>query len=82
MEKNSDEWNNWCTSEGRNLALPGDWARLSEFKQLLLLRALRPDRITNALQVGLAGRLVCFRVGVSIWGVPAYCLGLCCDDDS
>jgi dynein heavy chain len=51
MEKNSDEWFNWCTNEGRDLAaLPGDWARLSEFKQLLLLRALRPDRVATALQ--------------------------------
>jgi dynein heavy chain len=30
--------------------MPGDWGRMSEFKQLLLLRALRPDRVTNALQ--------------------------------
>ncbi len=29
---------------------PGDWSKLSEFKQLLIIRALRPDRITNALQ--------------------------------
>lgn len=51
MEKNSDKWNTWCSSEGRDhSALPGDWARLSEFKQLLLLRALRPDRVATALQ--------------------------------
>ena len=30
--------------------MPGDWARLTEFRQLLIIRALRPDRITNALQ--------------------------------
>lgn len=30
--------------------MPGDWCRSSEFRQLLLLRALRPDRVTNALQ--------------------------------
>lgn len=51
MEKNSDDWNTWCTSEGcDHSALPGDWARLSEFKQLLLLRALRPDRVATTLQ--------------------------------
>ena len=51
MEKNSDEWCNWCVSEGRgNLAMPGDWGRMSEFKQLLILRALRPDRVAAALQ--------------------------------
>jgi len=51
MEKNSDEWYNWCIGEGRSHAqMPGDWARMSEFKQLLLLRALRPDRVATALQ--------------------------------
>jgi hypothetical protein len=30
--------------------MPGEWAKLSEFRQLLAIRALRPDRITNALQ--------------------------------
>lgn len=51
MEKNSDEWYTWCTSEGRGQTpMPGDWARMSEFKQLLILRALRPDRVATALQ--------------------------------
>lgn len=51
MEKNSDEWYTWCNSEGRGQApMPGDWSRMSEFKQLLLLRALRPDRVAMALQ--------------------------------
>jgi hypothetical protein len=30
--------------------MPGEWSKLSEFRQLLIIRALRPDRITNALQ--------------------------------
>jgi len=30
--------------------MPGDWSRIGDFRKLLLLRALRPDRITNALQ--------------------------------
>jgi dynein heavy chain len=51
MEKNSDEWFNWCNNESReHTNMPGDWARMSEFKQLLLLRALRPDRVAAALQ--------------------------------
>jgi dynein heavy chain len=33
--------------------MPGDWGRVGEFRKLVLLRALRPDRITNALQVGI-----------------------------
>ncbi len=51
MEKNSDEWYTWCNSEGRgHVPMPGDWSRMSEFKQLLLLRALRPDHVAAALQ--------------------------------
>ncbi len=51
MEKNSDEWNNWCSNEAVERAtMPGEWGRLPDIKQLLLIRALRPDRITNALQ--------------------------------
>jgi dynein heavy chain, axonemal len=29
--------------------LPGDWKRMSDFDQLLLFRALRPDRLTSAM---------------------------------
>jgi dynein heavy chain len=51
MEKNSDEWYNWCLSESDgHKTTPGDWGRMSEFKQLLLLKALRPDRVAAALQ--------------------------------
>lgn len=51
LEKSSDEWYNWCLHETpERVPMPGDWCRSSEFKQLLLLRALRPDRVTNALQ--------------------------------
>eukprot|EP00983_Pelagomonas_calceolata_P100994 1158640-Pelagomonas_calceolata.AAC.8 len=30
--------------------MPNEWSKISEFKQLLIVRALRADRITNALQ--------------------------------
>lgn len=29
--------------------LPGEWKRMMEFDQLLLFRALRPDRLTAAM---------------------------------
>ena len=29
--------------------LPGEWKRMTEFDQLLLFRALRPDRLTAAM---------------------------------
>lgn len=51
MEKNSDDWFNWCMNEAAERAvMPGEWGKMSEVKQLLIIRALRPDRITNALQ--------------------------------
>ena len=51
MEKNSDEWFNWCSNEAaERAAMPGEWGKMSECRQLLIMRALRPDRITNALQ--------------------------------
>jgi hypothetical protein len=52
LEKASEEWSSWCAVEApERMAMPGDWGRVGEIRKLLLLRALRPDRITNALQV-------------------------------
>lgn len=52
MEKNSDEWEKWCVLEASEKApMPGDWGKISDFRQLLIIRALKPGRITNALQV-------------------------------
>ncbi|CAD7704939.1 unnamed protein product [Ostreobium quekettii] len=52
MEKNSDDWYAWCHNEhAENAKMPGEWNKLSEFRKLLITRALRPDRITNALQM-------------------------------
>ncbi|GBF93145.1 dynein alpha flagellar outer arm [Raphidocelis subcapitata] len=51
LEKASEEWSAWCAAEApERSAMPGDWGRVGEIRKLLLLRALRPDRITNALQ--------------------------------
>ena len=56
LEKASEEWAAWCAGAApERAAMPGDWGRAGEFRRLLLLRALRPDRITNALQVGAPG---------------------------
>lgn len=52
MEKNSDEWEKWCVLEASEKApMPGEWSKISDFRQLLIIRALKPGRITNALQV-------------------------------
>lgn len=53
IEKNSDEWERWCNNEASEKApMPGEWSKISDFRQLLIVRALKPGRITNALQAG------------------------------
>lgn len=50
MEKNSDDWMAWCDIEAAERAkMPGEWGKMNEFRQLLIIRALRPDRITSAM---------------------------------
>ena len=52
MQSDSDEWQKWFDSEMPELAkLPGDYQKmLSNFDRLILLRAMRPDRVTTALK--------------------------------
>lgn len=59
MEKNSDDWEKWAGHERPEIAkMPGDWGKPQpshdaevrrKFRELLIIRAMRPDRITNAL---------------------------------
>lgn len=53
MEKKSEAWMNWGSHElCETLPLPGEWEKsLTDFQRLLLLRAVRPDRITAGLAV-------------------------------
>jgi len=52
MQSDSDEWLKWFDDENAETAkLPGDYEKnLNDFDRLILLRALRPDRITTALK--------------------------------
>lgn len=51
MEKASEEWERWCGLEASEKAkMPGEWGKQAPFRQLLIIRALKPGRITNALQ--------------------------------
>jgi dynein heavy chain len=52
MQSDSDEWQKWFDSEMPEAArLPGDYQKiLSAFDRLILLRAMRPDRVTTALR--------------------------------
>lgn len=40
------------------MALPGQWAtQLDPFQSILVLKALRPDKVTNAMQILVANKL-------------------------
>jgi dynein heavy chain, axonemal len=59
MEKSSDEWERWASHERPEASkMPGEWGKPQatmdleikrKFRELLIIRAMRPDRITNAL---------------------------------
>ena len=52
LEKNSDEWKDYCGIQRCECSsLPGEWGKMTDFQQLLIIRALRPDRLTNALSI-------------------------------
>ena len=43
-------WKEWSQLERPEIEpLPGDWKKLPEFEQLPIIRAIRPDRMTNAM---------------------------------
>jgi len=52
MQSDSDEWQKWFDNEMPELAkFPGDYQKLlGPFDRLILLRAMRPDRVTTALK--------------------------------
>jgi len=52
MQSESDDWQKWFDAEMPEVAkLPGDYQKnLNAFDRLILLRALRPDRVTTALK--------------------------------
>jgi dynein heavy chain len=51
MQGDSDMWQHWFDNEQpENAALPGDFKHIVPFHALILLRAVRPDRIPSALR--------------------------------
>eukprot|EP00968_Pinguiococcus_pyrenoidosus_P000337 scaffold23_cov268-Pinguiococcus_pyrenoidosus.AAC.7 len=56
MQSDSDDWQQWFDSEAPETAkLPGDYQKsLAPFARLILLRCLRPDRVTTALRTYIA----------------------------
>jgi dynein heavy chain len=52
MQSDSDEWQRWFDAEMPEVAkFPGEYNKtLSAFDKLIVLRAMRPDRVTTALK--------------------------------
>jgi len=51
MEQEALQWKKWYGEEKAESAdLPKSFKEISTFHRLLLLRAMRPDRLTNALK--------------------------------
>jgi dynein heavy chain, axonemal len=58
MEDDSDGWKKWYDDERPELkAMPGDFSKTAEFKRLLILRALRPDRLLGSLSTYVGNEL-------------------------
>lgn len=50
LQGSAKRWREWLELERpEDEPLPGDWKRMPDFDQLLLFRALRPDRLTSAM---------------------------------
>ncbi len=51
MQSDSDEWNSWFDSEKAEIStLPGEYQKsLTQFDRMILLRAMRPDRLLISL---------------------------------
>ena len=58
MLAESEKWQRWFDNEKpENLKPPGEYKKLDEFYKLLLLRALRPDRLPAALQAFVSDKM-------------------------
>ena len=52
MEQEALQWGKWYGEEKAELAdLPKTFKDVSMFRRLLILRAIRPDRLTSALNI-------------------------------
>jgi dynein heavy chain len=51
IKGSSKRWKSWSMSEApERVAFPQDWKNKSDFQKLLVMRALRPDRLTQAVR--------------------------------
>ena len=58
MQNDPDAWQKWFDAEqSERMKIPGDFDKLSDFHRMILLRAIRPDRVTNAMRAFIASTL-------------------------
>ncbi len=58
MEGEMTKWQAWMVDERpEDRPLPGDYEKATTFQKLLLLRQLRPDRLTGAIRTWIAGAM-------------------------
>lgn len=51
LENSVKRWRMYCECEApEKEKLPGDWKGKSDVQRLVIMRALRPDRMTHAMQ--------------------------------
>ena len=51
IEINAKRWRHWCENEApERERLPAEWRNKTGVQQLCIMRALRPDRMTHAIQ--------------------------------
>jgi hypothetical protein len=75
MEGSAKRWKEWVEEpRPESVPLPGDWKRLPAFDRLLILRCIRPDRTSEALQSIVAELVGPAHAAFSAW-LPAGRLG-------
>ncbi|KAL7641741.1 UNVERIFIED_CONTAM: hypothetical protein RMT77_007615 [Armadillidium vulgare] len=58
IEGNPKRWRVFCESEApEKEKLPGDWKNKTDVQQLCIMRAVRPDRMTHAIQLFIQKRM-------------------------
>ena len=58
MEADMTKWQAWMVDERpEDRALPGEYDKATPFQKLLLLRQMRPDRLTGAMRVWIASTM-------------------------
>ena len=68
MISDCDDWKIWFDAEKpEESPMPGDYVTLDAFSKILILRAMRPDRVTSELQAFIGNNL-----GASFINQPAF----------